>query len=133
MARMDTNQEKDMTGELLLKDEVYAIVGAAMEVHNVLGSGFAEAVYQEALEMEFTARGIPFESQKPLAICYKGTTLKKEYVADFVCFGKIIVEIKAQRILQNREESQTINYLRCTSLRVGLLINFGDPVRLDWH
>jgi len=122
-----------MNGELLLKDEVYAIVGAAMEVHNVLGSGFAEAVYQEALEIEFKARGIPFESQKPLKICYKGAVLQKEYVADFLCYGKIIVEIKAQRVLQAREESQTINYLRCTSLRVGLLINFGDAVRLDWH
>src|SRR5205823_13509193 len=88
------SEEKDMTGELLLKDEAYAIVGAAMEVHNVLGSGFAEAVYHEALEIEFRARGIPFESQKSLTICYKGTALKKEYVADFVCFGKIIVEIK---------------------------------------
>jgi GxxExxY protein len=119
--------------ELLLADEVYAIVGAAMAVHNELGNGFAEAVYQEAMEMELTARGIPFERQKSIQISYKGQTLKKEYVADLVCFGQIIVEIKAQRELKNREECQCINYLKATKLRVGVLINFGDPARLDWQ
>jgi GxxExxY protein len=121
-----------MANELLLKDEVYAVVGAAMEVHNVLSSGFAEAVYQEAMEIELVARGIPFEAQKLLTITYKSIVLKKEYIADLVCFGQLIVEIKAQK-LSGREEAQVVNYLRATGFRVGLLINFGDPARLDWQ
>ena len=132
MARMGTNEMRDGK-DLLLGKEVYAIVGAAMEVHNELGSGFAEAVYQEAMELELTARGIPFERQKKLRISYKGKLLEKEYIADLVCYDQIIVEIKAQRELKTREECQIINYLRATNLQVGVLINFGDPGRLDWH
>jgi len=81
--------------ELIFKDEVYAIVGAAMEVHRILGHGFLEPVYQEAMEIESKLRGLPFESQKVLQIHYKEQLLKKEYVADLVYFGKIIVELKA--------------------------------------
>jgi GxxExxY protein len=125
---MNTNQK-----ELLLKEEVYAIVGAAMEVHTVLGAGFAEAVYQEAMEIEFRGRGITFERQVDVPVWYKGSLLECAYVADFVCFGSVIVEIKAIRELANRDEAQTINYLRATKLRVGVLMNFGDPGRLDWH
>ena len=132
MARMDTNEMR-AGRELLLGQEVYAIVGAAMEVHNELGSGFAEAVYQEAMERELAARGIPFERQKRLRIAYKGQLLEKEYIADVVCYGQVIVEIKAQRELKTREECQIINYLRATKLQVGVLINFGDPGRLEWH
>jgi len=117
---------------LLLKDEVYAIVGAAMEVHTEMGAGFLEHVYQESMELELGLRRIPFESQKVLQIRYKGTVLKKDYCADFVCFGQIIVEIKAMRELTGREEAQLLNYLKATGLRVGVLINFGDPGRLDW-
>ena len=117
---------------LLLKDEVYAIVGAAMEVHTEMGAGFLEHVYQESMELELGLRRIPFESQKVLQIRYKGTVLKKDYCADFVCFGQIIVEIKAMRELTGREEAQLLNYLKATGLRVGMLINFGDPGRLDW-
>jgi GxxExxY protein len=126
MALIDTNTT------LLFKDEVYA-VGAAMEVHNEMNAGFAEAAYQEAMEIELTLRGIPLERQKRLVISYKGRPLKCEYVADLICFGAIIIEIKAIRELANRDEAQIINYLRATGLRVGLLINFGDPARLDWH
>jgi GxxExxY protein len=125
---MDTNKK-----ELILKDEVYAIVGAAMEVHTILGAGFAEAVYQEAMEIELRQRGIPFERQVPVPVWYKGIELKCAYVADFVCYGSVIVEIKAIRELANRDEAQTINYLKATKLRVGVLINFGDPARLDWY
>ena len=132
MARMGTNEMRDGK-DLLLGKEVYAIVGAAMEVHNELGSGFAEAVNQEAMELELTARGIPFERQKTLRISYKGKLLEKEYIADLVCYDQIIVEIKAQRELKAREECQIINYLRATNLQVGVLVNFGDPSRLDWH
>ncbi|MFI5379683.1 MAG: GxxExxY protein [Tepidisphaerales bacterium] len=118
--------------ELLLKDEVFAIIGAAMEVHSELGSGFLEAVYQEALEIELADRGISFVAQKPLKIIYKGRVLKKEYLADVECYEQIIVEIKAMDQLTPREESQLINYLHATGHRVGLLINFGASGRLEW-
>lgn len=116
---------------LLLKDEVYAIVGAAMEVHRELGSGFLEAVYQEALEIELRTRQIPFEPQKLMSICYKGVLLKKDYLADLVCFGRIIVELKCLDRLSKKEESQILNYLKATGLRVGLLVNFG-AAELEW-
>ncbi len=117
---------------LLLKDEVYAIIGAAIEVHRELGSGFLEPVYQEALEIELASRQIPFESQKPLIIHYKGDRLQKEYIADVICFGQIIVELKTMERLTKKEESQILNYLNATSLHVGLLINFGSIEKLEW-
>jgi GxxExxY protein len=119
--------------ELLCKEEVYRIVGAAMEAYNELGPGFLEAVYQEALEIELGLRGIPFEPQKPLAVFYKGRRLKKEYVADVLCFAQIIAELKALDKLSGKEEAQIINYLKATRLRVGLLINFGNPKELEWR
>ena len=125
---MNTNQK-----ELIAKDEVYSIVGAAMEVYNHFGAGFSEAIYQAAMEIEMRAKGIPFERQKRMKISYKGTLLQCEYVADMVCYEKVIVELKAIRQNTPREEGQLINYLRLTGLRVGLLINFGDPGRLDWN
>ena len=128
MSRMNTNAEG-----LILKDEVYAIVGAAMEVHNECGSGFAEAVYQEAMEIELRLRDIPFDRQKRLKISYKGHQLSCEYIVDLVCFGQIIVEIKAIRETGGREEAQILNYLKAKGFRVGVLINFGDPSQLDWH
>ncbi len=118
--------------DLICKQEVYEIAGAAMEVYNVLGPGFLEPVYQEALEMELTDRKIPFESQKELPIFYKGRRLKKIYVADFVVYGKVIVEIKALDHLANREESQLLNYLKATGLEVGVLVNFGADQKLEW-
>ncbi len=118
--------------ELVLKDEVYAVVGAAMEVHRELGAGFLEAVYQEAMEIELEDRGIPFESQRSFEIHYKNTKLHKEYFADLVCFSKIIVELKALERLSSKEESQILNYLKASSLRVGLLINFGSHGKLEW-
>ncbi len=118
--------------ELIAKDEVYAIVGAAMEVYNVLGPGFLEPVYQEALGIEFTDRGTPFEPQKELLIRYKGHCLKKSYIADFVVFGKIIVEIKAIDRLTSHDEAQLLNYLKATGMEVGVLINFGSADKLEW-
>ena len=117
--------------KLFLKEEVYAIVGAAMEVHKELGPGFLEAVYQEALEIEFALRGIPFESQKELAIYYKGHRLKKTYAVDCLNYGKVVVEIKALDRLTSKEESQLLNYLKATGLEVGVLINFGTK-SLEW-
>jgi len=118
--------------ELLCKEEVYAVVGAAMEVYNTLGPGFLEAVYQEAMEIELEERGIPFEPQKELRIIYKGRRLKKSYVADFVVYGKVIVEIKALDRLTTHDEAQLLNYLKATGVEVGVLINFGAPGKLEW-
>jgi GxxExxY protein len=118
--------------ELLFKDEVYAIIGAAIEVHRELGPGFLEPVYQEALEVEQTARNIPFERLKHLVIYYKGRPLIKEYIADLICYGQIIVELKALDRLTSREEAQVLNYLKATGLRVGVLINFGSVGKLEW-
>jgi GxxExxY protein len=120
-----------MREDLLLKDEVYAIVGAAIEVHRELGGGFLEAVYQEAMELELRDRGIPFARQVPLRIRYKHHLLDKGYIADLICYEQVLVELKVVPIT-SREESQLINYLHATGLRVGLLINFSDPGRLDW-
>lgn len=118
--------------ELLLKEEVFAIIGAAIDVHRELGSGFLEPVYQEAMEIELTSRHIPFEAQKLLVIKYKGRALQKQYEADLVCYGQIIVELKALDRLSGREQAQILNYLKATGLRVGLLINFGSHARLEW-
>ena len=111
--------------ELIKKEEVYRIVGAAMEVHNTLGCGFLEAVYQEALALEFQACNIPYEREKQLKIFYKGHELSKYYYADFVCFDSIIVETKAVSMFTNDHAAQIINYLKATGKEVGLLINFG--------
>jgi GxxExxY protein len=118
--------------ELLLKVEVYAVVGAAMEVYNVLGPGFLEAVYQEALEIELSDRNIPFEHEKDLRIIYKGRPLKKTYTADIVSQQQLIVELKTLDRLTSKEELQLLNYLKATGLRVGVLINFGQPTKLEW-
>jgi len=110
---------------LIYNTESYAINGAAMEVYNQLGHGFLEAVYQEALEKEFKLRGIPYEREKELTISYKGEVLKQTYKADFVCYGKIIVELKAVAELDEAHRSQVYNYLHATGYRLGLLLNFG--------
>jgi GxxExxY protein len=116
---------------LLYKKEVYDIFGAAIEVHRTLGPGFLEAVYQEALELELKDWGIPFESQKPLPVYYKGNLLGSEYVADMVCHGRILVELKAVKELAPIHHAQVINYLRITGLPVGLLINFCSFPKLE--
>ncbi len=118
--------------ELIYKEEVYAIIGAAVEVHRHLGSGFLESVYQEAMEIESADRGISYEPQKILKIQYKNQWLKKEYVADLVYFDKIIVELKALDYLSGREQSQILNYLKATGMKVGILINFGSHSKLEW-
>lgn len=117
---------------MILKDETFQIIGAAIEVHRVLGNGFLEAVYQEALGFEFSARGIPFVAQPSLHITYKNRLLSKSYSPDFICYDKVIVELKALSRLTGTEEAQAINYLKATGKKVGLLINFGSSGKLDW-
>ncbi len=97
-----------------------------MVVHKTLGCGFLEPVYQEALSIEFKRQNIPYEKEKILTIFYKGIELEKKYIADFVCFGKIIVELKALSSLTSEHEAQILNYLKATGLKLGLLVNFGE-------
>jgi len=118
--------------EILFKDEVFAVIGAAMAVHTELGRGFLEAVYHEALELELRLRQIPFQSNVPLSITYRGHVLQKRYEADMIAFNKIIIELKALDQLHDREIAQVLNYLKATGLRVGLLINFGSHTKLEW-
>lgn len=118
--------------ELLYKDEVYAIIGAAMDVYNTLGPGFAEAIYQEALGVEMSYRGIPHRAQQELIVYYKNSPLQKTYVADYIAYDKIVVEIKALDQLGTREEAQLLNYLKATNHPLGLLINFGGADNLEW-
>lgn len=124
------NQHKSEDGkegsEFLYKDLSYAIIGAAMEVHKQLGPGFLESVYQAALAFELELKGISFEQQVELIVCYKGKEVGS-FRADFFVEKKIIVEIKATHNLTENDESQLMHYLHCTGFRVGLLINFGTP------
>lgn len=106
--------------------KTFEMIGAAMEVHRALGSGFLEAVYQEALGIEFGVRKIPFQKEIDLPICYKEVVLSTSYRADFICYGDIIVELKAISQMSGKEESQVINYLKATRLKIGLLLNFGS-------
>jgi GxxExxY protein len=115
-----------MENDLIYKQEVYEIIGAAMEVHKELGNGFLEAVYHEALEKEFRNRNIPFESQKQFDIYYKDEILDKKYIADMICYGNIIIELKAVDKLSDEHYSQVINYLKASKLILGILINFGS-------
>ena len=134
-ARGGTGRQRQPSGptsDLLLGKEVYAVIGAAFEVHRVLGGGFLEAVYQRAMEIELSERAIPFEPQKRLSVQYKGRSLGKEYVADLGCFGQIIIELKAMERLSGTEMAQVLNYMKATGLKVGLLINFGRMGTLEW-
>lgn len=105
--------------------QTYLIIGCAMEVHRYLGSRFLEPVYQAALEVELDAKGIPFAREVEMPILYKGHPLTVRYRADFVCFGEILVELKAVERLTDREDSQVINYLSASQVKRGLLLNFG--------
>ena len=118
---------------IIHKEESYKIVGAAFKVYNNLGHGFLEAVYQEALEIELQRQGIPYEREKVLKIQYDGVELKQTYKADFVCFGKIIVELKAVSTLDDAHRSQVYNYLHATGHQLGLLLNFGCPDKLEYE
>jgi GxxExxY protein len=112
--------------------QTYAILGAALEVHRILGPGHLEAVYQEALEIEFDLREIPYESQPRIVLEYKGRELKKYYQPDFLVGERVVVEIKAQSGLGSVDHAQILNSLKSCRKEVGLLINFGEP-SLQWR
>ncbi len=107
--------------------DTYAIIGAAMEVHRELGCGFLEAVYHDAIAIEFETKQIPFKHEVLLPIQYKGHQLPTFYRCDFICFNRVIVELKAESKSTGKSESQVINYLKATGYQVGLLLNFGTP------
>jgi len=109
---------------LMLEEETHRILGACFEVYKEKGCGFVEPVYQECLEVELASRGIEFLAQNEVAVSYKGQPLKQTYRTDFVCYGKVIVEIKAVSALTDEHRAQLMNYLRATGIKVGLLINF---------
>jgi GxxExxY protein len=123
---------KSISVEKLRDPQTYAIIGAAMEVHRVLGCGFLEPVYQEALAKEFLFREIPFRREVELPITYKGDLLAVKYKPDFICYEAVIVELKALDRLSNREKAQVINYLKATGIERGLLLNLGT-VRLEYE
>lgn len=116
---------------LIYQNEAFQIRGAAFEVYRAMGAGFLEAVYQECLEIEFADRSIPFERAKPLNLTYRDQPLSHSYVADLVCYGRIIVELKAVRTIAPEHRAQTINYLRATDTKLGLLVNFGSAPRVE--
>ena len=124
--RMDTNKH-----ELLFKEEVYQVVGCAMEVLNTLGHGLLEKPYENALVVEFQQQGIPYAQQPRFPVIYKSVNVG-EYIPDLIVFDKIIVDTKAIEKIGNNEKAQIINYLKITDLRVGLLLNF-KHAKLEWE
>jgi GxxExxY protein len=118
---------------LLYEEESYAIIGACFEVYKQKGCGFVEQVYQECLKIEFDIQGIPFRSQLELQLEYKGRPLEVKYRPDFVCFEKVIVELKANADLCDAHRAQLHNYLKSTGLRLGLLVNFGHHPKLEYE
>jgi GxxExxY protein len=119
--------------ELLYPEESYQIMGACFEVYKEKGCGFLEAVFQECMELELTDRNIPFVAKPLLALAYKGRPLKQTYTPDLVCFGKIIVELKAVSALADEHRAQVHNYLRATGLRLGLLVNYGHFPKVEYE
>jgi GxxExxY protein len=115
------------------KLESYEITGACFEVYKEKGSGFLESVYQECLEMEFAGKKIPFKAQPPLTLTYKGRPLRSKFTPDFICFDKIVVELKAVSGLIDEHRAQIQNYLRATKLKLGLLVNFGHYPKLEYE
>jgi len=112
--------------EIIYKEEFYAIVGAAMKVHSKLGRGLNEVIYQEAMSIECERSHIPFVREKEVCLYYDGIPLNKKYRLDFLCYDKIIVELKSVNALNDFHRAQLINYMRVTGIKAGLLLNFGS-------
>ena len=117
--------------KLIHENETYTILGACFEVYKEKGCGFLEAVYQESLEIEFELQGIAAKSLVPLSLTYKGRRLKRTYEADFICYDKVLIELKAVSALTDEHRAQVQNYLHATGLRVGLLVNFGHFPKVE--
>ena len=115
-----------MVNNLICEKEAYKIIGAAMTVHRELGSGFAEKVYQDALEIEFREQEIPYEREVAIHAVYHGVELKSEFVPDFICYNRVVVELKAVKELDDIHRSQTINYTKIAGMDLGILFNFRE-------
>jgi GxxExxY protein len=124
---------KEPEPQLVYKDECYAIIGACFAVYKEKGSGFHEPVYHECLEIEFEWQQIPFLSKLPQTLQYRGRTLIQTFAPDFVCYEKIVVEIKAASALVDEHRAQVLNYLSATRYKLGLLVNFGHYPRLEYE
>jgi GxxExxY protein len=117
--------------DLLFEQETYKIRGACFEVYKEKGCGFLESVYQECLEIELGIHSLPFVAQQRLELSYKGNQLRSEFIPDFVCYGKIIVELKAAKSIGDEHRAQVHNYLKATKLRLGLIVNFGHHPKIE--
>ena len=126
-------QKKNYVDDLFFKDECYAIIGACFAVYKDKGCGFLEPVYQECLEIEFDYLKLPAVPKRSLTLAYRGKILRQTYEPDFICFGKIIVELKAVSALAAEHRAQLLNYLNATGFELGLLVNFGGHPRLEWE
>ena len=122
-----------MGTQIIFKKESYSIIGACFEVYKEKGNGFLEAVYQECLSIEFSEQQIPFVEKPRLQLQYKGYKLEKEYEPDFLCYDKIIVEIKAVKHLTDEHRAQVINYLKTAGMQLGLIVNFGHYPRIEYE
>lgn len=129
----ETHQTHENRIELIYPEESYRVIGACFEVYREKGCGFLEAVFQECLQLELEAQGIPFVAKPMLSLAYKGRRLQQTYSPDLVCFGKIIVELKATSSLADEHRAQVHNYLRATGHRLGLLANFGHFPKLQYE
>jgi GxxExxY protein len=131
---MDANNgRRTMKGKLIYPEESFAIIGACFNVYNEKGCGFLESVYQECLEIEFEHQGILFVPQKELRLSYRDRPLKQTFKADFVCWDKIILEIKAVSELVDEHRAQVLNYLNATGFKLGMLVNFGHYPKLEYE
>ena len=124
---------KEEKAELVYKDESYAIIGACFAVYKDKGCGFHEPVYHECLEIEFEFQGIPFLSKPPHTLQYRGRNLVQRFSPDFLCYDKIILEIKAVSALTDEHRAQLLNYLSAMGCRLGLLVNFGHYPKLEYE
>lgn len=127
------SQRKISNMDVLFKEESYQIMGACFEVYKEKGCGFAEAVYQECLEIELNLRSIPFKAQPELLLSYKSRPLKQKFIPDFLLFDKVVVELKAVKELNDEHRAQVFNYLKATGFRLGLLINFGHFPKVQFE
>jgi GxxExxY protein len=117
--------------KILFKEECYKIQGAVFEVYREMGCGFLEAVYQECLVKELKSRSVPFVAQQELKLMYKGEALQQTYKPDLICYGQIIVELKAVKEIAPEHKAQVLNYLKATGMTLGLLVNFGTYPKAD--